>query len=70
MSVAAPARTAEALAHRPSDCPLCPNPIQKGDPIRLTTAALGWAHASCAEDYFDVYPENDNTSAERAREEI
>lgn len=70
MSVAAPTRQAEALAKRPGDCPLCPMPIEAGDPIRPVTTALGWAHSSCADDYFDVYPEHDHNRADEAREEI
>jgi hypothetical protein len=58
VSVAVPTRPAEKLASRREPCPLCPHAIEKGDPIRPTTAALGWAHTECAEDYFDVYPEH------------
>jgi hypothetical protein len=54
--MAAPPRPAEALATRESDCPLCPHPIHKGDPIKPTTLALGWAHTGCANDFFEVYP--------------
>lgn len=48
----------EKLASRREPCPLCPDMIESGDPIKPTTPALGWTHASCAEDYFETYPEN------------
>jgi hypothetical protein len=56
MTVALAPRPAEALARRGSDCPLCPRPIEKGDPIKKLSDALGWGHAECADDYFEVYP--------------
>jgi hypothetical protein len=45
---------------------LCPVPIEVGDPIRRTTLALGWAHTGCAQDYFEVYPENGPDNADDA----
>jgi hypothetical protein len=61
-AVAERTRTPEKLASRQSPCPLCPDLIEKGDPIKLTTPALGWAHAGCADDYFEVYPQDEETS--------
>ena len=55
-AVEAPPRPAEKLASRASDCPLCLVRIEKGDPIKPTIPALGWAHSECADDYFEVYP--------------
>jgi hypothetical protein len=56
-----PTRPAEAIATRRSACALCPKDIEPGAPIRHVTPALGWAHAACAEDYFEVYPEHDHS---------
>jgi hypothetical protein len=47
----------ERLASRREPCPMCTDAVEVGDPIKLTTPALGWAHAACAEDYFEAYPE-------------
>ncbi|HET7588568.1 MAG TPA: hypothetical protein VFK14_00060 [Solirubrobacterales bacterium] len=62
-AVAAPPRQPEKLASHASDCPLCPAPIDKGDPIKLTMVSLGWAHTECANDYFEVYPPDESEEA-------
>jgi hypothetical protein len=61
--VTAPARPIETLAHRESGCPLCLDPIHRGDPIRPTTKALGWVHTRCAKEFFEVYPEKAEEAA-------
>lgn len=58
MTVAERLLIPERLASRREPCPMCRETVDIGDPIKLTTPPLGWAHADCAEDYFEAYPEN------------
>jgi len=62
MSVAAPTRPAEAIAQHESDCPLCIRRIQPGEVIRKPVVSLDWMHVGCAEDYAEVYSDDETGS--------